>query len=169
MLQEWCVKVHSKSLVVPNVCDFDNSNQYVYPSAFDQLLRRVTSMQRVLFYKPEEVVEFCEFVEVLKRGLAEALVVFSPLAGRLEIDNESGLPRILCNGAGVEFLEASIDAKLEDFGADLQPRDIPLEKLFSDFRPAVDATDTPLLSVQVRAYLHKVDGALNGGFILFAM
>ena len=117
-------------------------------------------MQRVLFYKPEheEVAGFCEFVEILKRGLAEALVVFFPLAGRLEIDQESGLPRILCNGAGVEFVEASIDAKLEDFGADLQPRDIPLENLFSDFRPAVDATDTPFLSVQVRAFLDEVDG-----------
>lgn len=158
MSQEWCVKVHSKSLVVPNLGNL-SSNQYVYPSAFDQLLRRVTLMQRVLLYKPaEEGAEFGEFVEILKRGLAEALVVFYPLAGRLEIDKESGLPRILCNGAGVEFVEASIDAKLEELGADLQPRNIPLEKLFSDFRPAVDATDTPFLSVQVRAYLDKVDG-----------
>ena len=55
-------------------------------------------------------------VQHLKDSLAEALVLFLPLAGRLL--TKDGPPRIHCNDAGAVFTEASVDVDMAELGTD---------------------------------------------------
>ncbi|KAG0588533.1 hypothetical protein KC19_2G249800 [Ceratodon purpureus] len=55
-------------------------------------------------------------VQHLKDSLAEALVLFYPLAGRLLM--KDGPPRIHCNNAGAVFTEASVDMDMAELKTD---------------------------------------------------
>nr|ABK24638.1 unknown [Picea sitchensis] len=68
--------------------------------------------QKIMLY-PSPSQGFASVVESLQKGLSEALVHFYPLAGRLCMD-EDGILKVDCNGAGVDFIEASSDVGLAD-------------------------------------------------------
>jgi len=85
--------------------------------------------------------------ERMRRALAEALVPFYPMAGRLARD-EDGRVEIDCNGEGVLFVEVDApNAAVDNYG-DFAPT-MELKRLI----PAVDYTDDisafPLLVLQV--------------------
>ncbi|KAJ4813683.1 HXXXD-type acyl-transferase family protein [Rhynchospora pubera] len=84
-------------------------------------------------------------VDALKAALAKALVVFYPLAGRLNRDPETGRPEIDCTGEGVIFFTASLDATLYDF-KDFAPSEEMRKKLVPVARlrgPALCHDDAP--------------------------
>eukprot|EP00253_Pinus_taeda_P032621 PITA_32621 len=91
---------------------------------------------------------FISVVEVLKKSLAEVLVHFYPLAGRL-ITSSDGLLYIYCNDAGADFIEASApDVGIEEVTS---PEVVPVvRQLFAlDGAINVDGRFLPLLVVQV--------------------
>ncbi|TVU41646.1 hypothetical protein EJB05_15185, partial [Eragrostis curvula] len=97
--------------------------------------------------------------ERMRRALAEALVPFYPMAGRLGRDGD-GRPEIDCNGEGVLFVEADAeDATVNDYG-DFAPT-VEVRGL----APAVgeytdDVSASPLLLLQVTRF--KCGGACLG-------
>uniref|UniRef100_A0A453GUT3 hydroxycinnamoyl-CoA:5-hydroxyanthranilate N-hydroxycinnamoyltransferase n=2 Tax=Aegilops tauschii subsp. strangulata TaxID=200361 RepID=A0A453GUT3_AEGTS len=102
----------------------------------------------VYFYRcPEERAPEGFFdADRMRRALADALVTFYPMAGRLARDKD-GRIEIDCNGEGVLFVEADApDATVADYG-DFAPT-MELKRLI----PAVDYTEEisfPLVLLQV--------------------
>jgi len=83
----------------------------------------------------------------MRRALAEALVPFYPMAGRLARD-EDGRVEIDCNAGGVLFQEADApDATVDDFG-DFAPT-MELKRLIPTVEYTDDISAFPLLVLQV--------------------
>ncbi|CAL5020951.1 unnamed protein product [Urochloa decumbens] len=83
----------------------------------------------------------------MRRALAEALVPFYPMAGRLARD-EDGRVEIDCNAGGVLFQEADApDAVVDDFG-DFAPT-MELKRLIPTVEYTDDISAFPLLVLQV--------------------
>ncbi|XP_054818429.1 benzyl alcohol O-benzoyltransferase-like isoform X2 [Prosopis cineraria] len=74
----------------------------------------------ILFYRPNPSMAGKDPVKVIRDALAEALVFYYPLAGRLR-EGEGRKLMVECNGKGVMFIEADADVMLQQFGDDLQP------------------------------------------------
>lgn len=91
-------------------------------------------------------------VERLRGSLADALVLFYPLAGR--VVTSDGPPRIHCNDAGAVFTEASVDVELVDLKMDdFQPQPLLSGMAAAGFKyyPALPTVEggLPALVVQV--------------------
>ncbi|XP_078443605.1 HXXXD-type acyl-transferase family protein [Wolffia australiana] len=102
----------------------------------------------VYFYSPDASPAFFDFA-TLEKALAEALVTFYPMAGRLSLDDD-GRVEINCTGEGVLFVEATTDMAVSDFG-DFAPTP-DLKRLI----PAVDysgeISSFPLLVLQLTRF-----------------
>ncbi|KAJ7523641.1 hypothetical protein O6H91_18G056600 [Diphasiastrum complanatum] len=70
----------------------------------------------ILYYPYEEGRCLEKVAQKLKDSLAEALVAFYPLAGRV-VQNENELAKLHCNDAGAVFTEAYVDGVLDDLKA----------------------------------------------------
>lgn len=84
--------------------------------------------------------------ERMKLALAEVLVPFYPMAGRLGRDLD-GRVEIDCNGEGVLFVEAEADGEIDDFG-DFAPT-MELKRLIPKVEYTDDISSFPLLVLQV--------------------
>ncbi|KAJ4761208.1 Shikimate O-hydroxycinnamoyltransferase [Rhynchospora pubera] len=96
-------------------------------------------------------------VDALKAALAKALVVFYPLAGRLNRDPETGRPEIDCTGEGVIFFTASLDATLYDF-KDFAPSEEMRKKLV----PVADSADPPCAMMMLQMTRLRCGGIILG-------
>ncbi|KAG0615222.1 hypothetical protein M758_5G024600 [Ceratodon purpureus] len=128
-------------------------NEWLFPSKLDMMF--------VPFYTPI----LCTFtltehkfgsvervVQHLKDSLADALVPFYPLAGR--VVSKDGPPRIHCNDAGAAFTEASVDVELAVLRTDdFQPQPLLSGLTAAGLKdyPALPQIDTglPALIIQV--------------------
>ncbi|GMP35966.1 hypothetical protein CsSME_00008222 [Camellia sinensis var. sinensis] len=86
----------------------------MYLSEFDQFLA-ITHAPTVYFYQPSGELTLNSVIHTLKDSLSKALVIFYPLAGRLQWIARGRL-QINCNSMGARFLEAESEAKIDDFG-----------------------------------------------------
>eukprot|EP00253_Pinus_taeda_P015472 PITA_15472 len=88
-------------------------------------------------------------VEVLKKSLAEVLVHFYPLAGRL-ITSSDGILYIDCNDAGVDLIEASApDVGIQEVASTEADPGVVAQLFALDGAINVDGRFLPLLVVQV--------------------
>ncbi|MFS7966805.1 putative transferase [Helianthus anomalus] len=85
----------------------------IWCSNLDLVVGRI-HIQTVYFYRPNGSSNFFDS-EVLKTTLADVLVSFYPMSGRLGKDGD-GRIEIVCNGEGVLFVEAEADCCIDDFG-----------------------------------------------------
>eukprot|EP00252_Welwitschia_mirabilis_P008199 TRINITY_DN1992_c0_g1_i1.p1 TRINITY_DN1992_c0_g1~~TRINITY_DN1992_c0_g1_i1.p1 ORF type:complete len:417 (-),score=76.33 TRINITY_DN1992_c0_g1_i1:174-1424(-) len=124
----------------------------------------------VFFYRKEgsrdSANDFFSF-EKLKESLAEALVLFYPMAGRLCADS-NGRVQICCNAEGALLVEAkAADSSIDDL------QDIAPNKSFRKLVPAIDYSAVhqfsyPLLLIQVTFF--KCGGiCLGTGFHHYAV
>ena len=137
------ITIHSSSTIVPShrtptgTLSFSDCDQY----------RPWTHVPTVYVYK-SPAAKVAD-VESLKTSLSQILVPYYPLAGRLHWI-AGGRLELDCCPAGVLFVEASTDAKLEDYG-DFAPSD-GVRKLV----PAVDYNspieEIPMLLFQVTRF-----------------
>ncbi|KAK4258576.1 hypothetical protein QN277_005013 [Acacia crassicarpa] len=95
---------------------------------------------------PAEVV-----ADRLKKALADALVAYEFFAGRLKINNETSRLEIDCNGAGVGFVVASCDYKLDDVG-DLVYPNPAFAQLIHKNKDFLKPGDHPLCVVQLTSF-----------------
>ncbi|RWR91179.1 hypothetical protein CKAN_02032300 [Cinnamomum micranthum f. kanehirae] len=123
----------------------------------------------LLFYTPSSLKHPSNpTVHLLKKSLSQALLHFSPLAGRVKIHHSSSPSPsssssmyvfIECNDAGAEFIHAASDVTVSDI---LDPIDIPqIVKSFFSLNGALnyDGHSIPLLAVQVT---ELIDGVFIG-------
>nr|QQH14907.1 hydroxycinnamoyl CoA quinate transferase isoform 2 [Cirsium japonicum] len=88
-------------------------NQRIWNSNLDLVVGRIHILT-VYFYRSNGSLNFFD-PGVLKKALADVLVSFFPMAGRLGIDGD-GRVEINCNGEGVLFVEAEANCSIDDFG-----------------------------------------------------
>lgn len=90
--------------------------------------------------------------DVLVTSLKKLLVYFPPLSGRLRRKvNTSSKFELVCNDAGAEFVEATVDRTLADFG-DFQPNPLYTELLDPVPVALGDICEHPVLYVQVTRF-----------------
>ncbi|KAF5788149.1 putative quinate O-hydroxycinnamoyltransferase [Helianthus annuus] len=103
----------TKSSIVPPSETINGSSNHIWTSNLDLVVGRIHILT-VYFYRPNGSNNYFD-PNVMKQALADVLVPFYPMAGRLGRD-ESGRIVINCNGEGALFVEAESDSCLDDFG-----------------------------------------------------
>ncbi|XP_076910804.1 shikimate O-hydroxycinnamoyltransferase-like [Bidens hawaiensis] len=106
------ITITNSSLIPPAKTTPDSYNQ-LWTSNLDLVVGRIHILT-VYFYRPNGSSNFFD-PNAMKKALADVLVSFYPMAGRLGRD-ESGRIVINCNGEGALFVEAESDTSLDDFG-----------------------------------------------------
>ncbi|KAF8674844.1 hypothetical protein HU200_047975 [Digitaria exilis] len=86
--------------------------------------------------------------EAARSALAEALVYYYPVAGRLR-EEAGGKLVVDCTAEGVAFVEADADVRLEDFGEPLLPPYPCVDELLCDPGDTRDVVGRPLLLMQL--------------------
>ncbi|TVU51744.1 hypothetical protein EJB05_03187, partial [Eragrostis curvula] len=104
---------------------------------------------------PEDV------AEAARAALAEALVYYYPVAGRLREAAAGGKLVVECTAEGVVFVEADADVRLEEFGEPLVPPYPCVDELLCDAGDTRDVIGRPLLLMQLT---RLKCGGFVGGF-----
>ncbi|KAL3610130.1 hypothetical protein D5086_001150 [Populus alba] len=91
-------------------------------------------------------------VKIIRAALAEALVYYYPLAGRLK-EGPDGKLLVDCSGEGVLFLEADADTTLELLGDTIQPPCPYLDQLLYNVPGSTGIVGCPLLLIQNGSWL----------------
>ncbi|KAI9083976.1 hypothetical protein K1719_033972 [Acacia pycnantha] len=146
LLQDLNVKIQQTSMVFPSK---PSERRSLFLSNIDRVLN--FDVETVHFFAgrkdfPAEVV-----ADRLKRALADALVAYDFFAGRLKINSETSRLVIDCNGAGVGFVVASCDYKLDDVG-DLVYPNPAFAQLIHKNKDFLKPGDHPLCVVQVTSF-----------------
>ncbi|KAL0451285.1 UNVERIFIED_CONTAM: Spermidine hydroxycinnamoyl transferase [Sesamum latifolium] len=125
-------------------------DEILYLNAGDQI-KDIYHTPTIYFYKHSEALDAGDAILRLKDSLSKALVLFYPLAGRLNWAAEGGSRvELHCNGKGVPIFEAESESKVEDFG------DFTPTPAIQALIPSVDYTtpidEIPLVIVQLTRF-----------------
>ncbi|KAJ7558960.1 hypothetical protein O6H91_04G063300 [Diphasiastrum complanatum] len=109
-----------------------------------------TILNMIFFYQSNKISNTTDPVMVIQNALAEILVHYYPLAGRLELSSE-GKFEVINSGEGAVFVEAETDASISDVLAEynLDTNMEFLGKLFyNSAGESKNILDQPLLAIQ---------------------
>ncbi|KAK8938661.1 Omega-hydroxypalmitate O-feruloyl transferase [Platanthera zijinensis] len=146
------IKLGEPSLVPPSKETFKG---LYFLSNLDQNI--AVTVQTIYCFKAEEKGNE-KAAAVMKSALAELLVHYYPLAGRLTISSEGKLI-VDCTGEGAVFVEAEADCHMTDIGDIAKPDPAMLSKLVYSVPTAKNMLELPPLIAQVTKFK-------CGGFIL---
>lgn len=137
------IKIHESSLVSPSQ---KTPRKSIYLSNIDQILNY--NIPTAHFFKKNPDFSHENVAKKLKIALQKVLVPYAFMAGRLELNLETGRLEVDCNGAGVGLVLASSEFSLEEMGdflihPNLGYRQLAVENLGHD-------VDQPLCVFQVR-------------------
>ncbi|XP_058085925.1 benzyl alcohol O-benzoyltransferase-like [Magnolia sinica] len=149
------VKRHKPILVAPSK---PTPHEFKYLSDIDaqQGLRFQTPV--IQFYRYNPSMRGRDPAQVIRQALANALVFYYPLAGRLREEVPGRKLVVECTGEGVLFIEADAEVMLEQFGEALHPPFPCMEELLTEVPGSKRVLHCPLLLVQVTRLL-------CGGFV----
>ncbi|KAJ7544791.1 hypothetical protein O6H91_09G093400 [Diphasiastrum complanatum] len=108
----------------------------------------------VFFFQSEQVNNASDPVVVLRNALAQILVHYYPLAGRIELTPD-GKFQVISNGEGAVFVEAEADANISNV---LAEKDLDTDMEFghkflhSSVGESKSILDQPLLAIQVTKF-----------------
>ncbi|KAJ7532203.1 hypothetical protein O6H91_14G076800 [Diphasiastrum complanatum] len=111
-------------------------------------------MNILFFYQPNKINKTADPVIVLQKALAQVLVHYYPLAGRLELSSD-GKCHVISSGEGAVFVEAEADATISDVLAqyELDTNMEYAQKLICKSASESNSVlDRPLLSIQVTRF-----------------
>ncbi|KAK4266990.1 hypothetical protein QN277_023839 [Acacia crassicarpa] len=102
----------------------------------------------IMLYRHDPSMEGTDPVGIIRKALAEALVYYYPLAGRLREGGDRKL-MVDCTAEGVLFIEADADVTLDQFGDLLHPPFPCFHELLHHPPPSQSIINSPLLLIQV--------------------
>nr|XP_043623587.1 shikimate O-hydroxycinnamoyltransferase-like [Erigeron canadensis] len=141
------ITVNKSSIIKPSKT---TPTQQLWTSNLDLVVGRIHILT-VYFYRKPNGGSSSSFFDpnVMKKSLADVLVSFYPMAGRLGRD-ENGRIAIDCNNEGVLFVEAESDSTLDDLG------EFTPSPEYRDLTPTVDysadISSYPLFFAQVTRF-----------------
>lgn len=103
----------------------------------------------IQFYRNEPSMAGKDPVEIIKHALAQTLVFYYPLAGRVK-EVPGGKLMVDCNEEGVMFVEADADVALEQFGDDVVSPFPCFDELLYEVPGSEGVINTPILLIQVK-------------------
>ncbi|XP_030472253.1 acyltransferase GLAUCE [Syzygium oleosum] len=146
LIQDLKVTVHDTSLVFPSE---HIPNKPFFMSNIDKVLN--FDVQTIHFFPVHVEFPPDKVAERLKAALAEILVHYEFLSGRLKFNAASGRLEIECNSEGVGFVVASSECSLDDVG-DLVYPNPAFERLVTKSLDILQPDNQPLCIVQVTSF-----------------
>uniref|UniRef100_A0A7N0RIL6 Benzyl alcohol O-benzoyltransferase n=1 Tax=Kalanchoe fedtschenkoi TaxID=63787 RepID=A0A7N0RIL6_KALFE len=120
-----------------------------YLSPIDELESLRYQAPVVSFYpRSESAAHAKDPATVIRKAIAEALVYYYPLAGRLRGNSKPQLV-VDCTGEGIIFTEADADVSIDEFGDPICPPIPGLSELLSDVSGSGGILGCPLVLAQV--------------------
>ncbi|KAK4266992.1 hypothetical protein QN277_023841 [Acacia crassicarpa] len=102
----------------------------------------------IMLYRRDPSMEGKDPVGIIRKALAETLVYYYPLAGRLR-EGDGRKLMVDCTAEGVLFVEADADVTLDQFGDLLHPPFPCFHELLQHFPASQPIINSPVLIVQV--------------------
>lgn len=119
--------------------------EFKFLSDLDSQIREQGSS--IHFFRNSEAAQGRDAVKVIKEAIAETLVHYYPLAGRI-LEGPKGKLIVECTGEGILFIEANANVRLDEFGFLLPP--FPgVHDLLYDVPGSSAILHCPLLLIQV--------------------
>lgn len=117
-------------------------------SDFDDQQQLRFQIPGIQFYPKNPSMQGKDPVKIIREAIAQTLVFYYPLAGRLREGPNRKLI-VDCTGEGVIFIEADADVTLEQFGDTLLPPFPCIQELLYDVPGTSDIVNCPLVLIQV--------------------
>ncbi|KAI4350395.1 hypothetical protein L6164_004854 [Bauhinia variegata] len=140
------VTIQESSMVFPSK---QTERKIMFLSNIDKVLN--FDVQRLNFFASHQDFPPHIVVDKLKNALADALVHYDFLAGRLKVNSQTGRLEVDCNSAGAGFVVASSSYKLDQIG-DLVDPNPAFAQLVHKNKDFLEPGDRPLCVVQLTSF-----------------